>query len=361
MKLIDKNILLISPEPWSHLFVSKHHYAVHLAKRGNKVYFLNPPSKQTVLNETNHENIKVLCYNGFIKGFRMLPGYLQRFLIRNKLNMLERVAGVQFDIVWSFDNSVFFDFNAISDRVLTISHIVDLNQNFMLRKAAKTADFCFYNNKFIGEKLGKVNQKSFFIHHGYSNLVNGNEINIPFFQGIKIGYAGNLDIKYIDWDLIWEVARNTPQAGFYFAGTCQNKEITNVMEKLENCYYLGRIASDALWDFYRQMDILIIAYKADQYSEQLANPHKMMEYLGSGKTIVATYTAEYDHLKDLILMSRKNAEWPEILKRAIENVKAGTDMEKIMLRQDFAFNNSYRKQIDRIEAIIDKDYNWSYG
>ncbi len=39
-----KTILLISPESWGKSFVSKHHYAVELAKKGNIVYFLNPPS-----------------------------------------------------------------------------------------------------------------------------------------------------------------------------------------------------------------------------------------------------------------------------------------------------------------------------
>ena len=28
----DKNVLLISPEHWTHLFISKHHYAIELAK-----------------------------------------------------------------------------------------------------------------------------------------------------------------------------------------------------------------------------------------------------------------------------------------------------------------------------------------
>ena len=43
MSLKDKVILIISPQPWYQLFVSKHHYAIELAKYGNTVYFLNPP------------------------------------------------------------------------------------------------------------------------------------------------------------------------------------------------------------------------------------------------------------------------------------------------------------------------------
>ena len=41
MKLKNKTILIISPERWGTNFVSKHHYALELAKNNN-VYFLNP-------------------------------------------------------------------------------------------------------------------------------------------------------------------------------------------------------------------------------------------------------------------------------------------------------------------------------
>ncbi len=44
MKIINKTILFISPGPWGINHVSKHHYAIELAKIGNDVYFLNPPS-----------------------------------------------------------------------------------------------------------------------------------------------------------------------------------------------------------------------------------------------------------------------------------------------------------------------------
>ncbi len=36
-------ILIISPEPWDAHFVSKHHYACELARRGHQVLFCGPP------------------------------------------------------------------------------------------------------------------------------------------------------------------------------------------------------------------------------------------------------------------------------------------------------------------------------
>ena len=41
--LRDRTILLVSPNEWGAMHVSKHHYALELAERGNRVIFLNPP------------------------------------------------------------------------------------------------------------------------------------------------------------------------------------------------------------------------------------------------------------------------------------------------------------------------------
>ena len=43
--LRGKTILILSPQAWDTMFLSKHYYAIELAKRGNKVYFLNPPDQ----------------------------------------------------------------------------------------------------------------------------------------------------------------------------------------------------------------------------------------------------------------------------------------------------------------------------
>lgn len=48
----NKTILIISPEPWGKMMISKHHYALELAKLGNEVYFLNPPNNNSIKKKT---------------------------------------------------------------------------------------------------------------------------------------------------------------------------------------------------------------------------------------------------------------------------------------------------------------------
>ena len=66
--LFNKAILILSPQAWGNMLLAKHHYAIELAKRGNDVYFLNPPDNRhwslkkakkriTIKPVVNHPNL----------------------------------------------------------------------------------------------------------------------------------------------------------------------------------------------------------------------------------------------------------------------------------------------------------------
>lgn len=357
MILRDKNILLISPEPWDHIFVSKHHYAVHLGRRSNKVFFLNPPGKRPSVTGTDYQNVWSVHYAGFPKGLRYYPGALQRHFIRRRFHELERLCGADFDIVWSFDNSVFFDFSALPGKVLTISHIVDSTQDFQFDRAASTATLCLGVTREIVGRLKKSNPRSYFIQHGYAQRKDTADFQLPGNHPIRVGYAGNLNLRYIDWKMLDHVTSGHAEVGFYFAGPYrQDHEGVNRLKTKPNVYFIGEVPSERLAAFYGQMDVLLLCYLADDYPEQLANPHKMMEYLGSGKMIVATHTAEFRLLHDneLLLMSNRNAEFPDRLRQALADLGRWNGSERANLRRQWADENSYDKQLMRIEELLNK-------
>lgn len=364
MKWLEKkNILLISPEAWGSNFVSKHHYAVTLSKQGNVVYFLNPPSESFSVQSTSYENLKVVNYLPFIKGLRYLPNLLQRFFIRQKYKRLQRLANCAFDIVWSFDNSVFYDFSDLPDSVLKISHIVDLNQNFETVKAANTANICFCTTAFIKEKLRTYNSRVFKIHHGYSipSKLSQSRTILPGNNTTKVVYMGNLAIKYIDWELLQTVIRQHLNVDFIFIGPEGNSNLNKSCEKKlgsaqvkadPNTYFIGPIPSSKINAYLQKADILLITYQADLYEKQLASPHKFMDYFGSGKVIVATYTDEYKDKRELLAMSRRNKEYPALFSEVANNLSEWNCRTKQEERKQFAQDNSYEKQLERIEKII---------
>ncbi|MEP0368882.1 MAG: hypothetical protein ABJN36_05200 [Cyclobacteriaceae bacterium] len=365
--LTGKEILIISPEPWSHIFVSKHHYALHLARRGNRVYFLNPPTDQNKVTPSDYENLDILDYSGFVNGLRFFPKLLRKLVFKRVWRKLEQMARARFDVIWSFDNSVFYDFDALPKSVLKISHIVDLNQDFMTREAASTADVCFATTGQIKDRLSKFNSRTFQITHGV-NISEKPMTNVilPGLNRLKVVYAGNLGMPYLDWEILSEAGKELPQVDFVFYGpgvdeldVYSNAQRTSkeAFLNLENTCFPGKVDSETLSAVYLSGHVLLISYQELHHHDQ-ANPHKMMEYLASGKPIVATYTAEYADL-DFIGMSKQNKDWPTLLKQTIDSLDQENTDEKIAARKAFALDNTYDKQIDRIELIISKVLNGS--
>lgn len=355
MKLNNKNILLISPEPWDHILVSKHHYAIHLGKKGNKIFFLNPPGNLLKIEDTEFENIFNLKYQGFLKGLRFLPGFIQQKQIMKVYTELERLCENKFDIVWSFDNSVFYDFSALPDSVLKICHIVDVNQDFQTKYAAETANICFGVSAPIINRLASYNSNTHFINHGCkSPNEKESKIKLPGTNSIKAFYAGNLDIPYIDWSLFNRVVAKNKDVDFVIAGPWHKGKTKEYLSVFSNVYYTGRLSFEELTNYYSAADILVIIYKADEFPEQLSNAHKMMEYLRSGKMIVATRTMEYEALaaEELILMSKKNQDYPKIFQSAIKDIKKWNSKERMDARKAYAEENTYDKQIERIEQYL---------
>lgn len=363
MELKNKTILLISPESWDHIFVSKHHYAIHLAARGNKVFFLNPPQNKISICPTDFNNVWSVNYTNFVKGIRFYPAFIQKWLLRTKFNQLQQLCNVKFDIVWSFDNSVFYNFNALPKSILKISHIVDLNQNFQTKIAASTANICFAVSNNILDRLQKFQKKSFWVNHGLNKTPIHTQVNIlPGMNKFKVALIGNLAMPYLDWKILYDTVKSNQESDFIFYGPNANNFSFKINDfhifkkkigALKNSYFPGKVDANIIPSILERFDILLVSYK-EVYHKDQSNSHKMMEYLGSGKVVVATKTLEYENLANtgLIAMTDKNEDFPLLFKNVLNNLKEWNSEEKTKNRIEFASDNTYDKQIDRIEEIL---------
>ncbi|MBL3654984.1 glycosyltransferase family protein [Fulvivirga sediminis] len=352
MTLSNKNILLISPEPWNHVFVSKHHYAVNLSKKGNKVFFLNPPSSSKYkITNSRYEDLFIINYSGFVKGLRFLPTWLQRYFISIKFNNLQKLCGVNFDIVWSFDNSVFFDFYALPEKVLCISHIVDLNQDFNTRQAATTAKVCFGVIPDIVERLFMYNTNTYLITHGVNlSEYSSNIVTLPGTNGIKALYVGNLAMPFIDWDLLQQAVISQPKTDFIFLGSNMDF-VPEPFKSYENTYILEAVPPAELWSYLNAADILMLAY-SEEYYVTYASPHKFWQYLAVGKPIITSYTKEYLPFEDLIYMARTSESWCQLIGEVIENLTNHNTEDLILARKSLAADNSYERKIQEVEKCL---------
>ncbi len=353
MELKHKTILLISPESWGDSYVSKHHYANELVKRGNDVFFLNPPSGFLSIC-TVETGVTVVDYNPVFRGTRFLPHVLSSYLTKIEIMRIEKTLGVSFEVIWNFDSSRFFNLSKVSRGVLKICHLVDLNQDLQRAMLAKTSDICFGTTTYITTELKKHNVNSFKIGHAYQPPITDYpefDFKMPGNNKIKALYVGNLSMKYIDWRILLDSASTFTDVDFVFVGpdgksNLSNDRTTNSDKEkivsLSNVFFQPAIHSKYIPQLLQLADFLLIAYQEVYHKDQAA-PHKMLEYLASGKTILATYTYEFNrpnYYKQL-RMSRRNKDYPALFK----------DISKTY-KHEKACVPSYRSILDEIEKYI---------
>ncbi|SNT01954.1 hypothetical protein SAMN05421640_2033 [Ekhidna lutea] len=343
-----KTILLISPESWDDHHVSKHHYAEELAFMGNQVYFLEP--KYEIYKEHISSGLTLLRYKKHLSGMRFLPRKLRAKIIVKDFLRIQDNIGRKIDIIWNFDSSRFYELSDIPHQVLKICHLVDLNQNFEWTTLVKTADYCFCVAKPIFKRLCQYNANTHLINHGYRESKVTLDVSLPGDNHIKAVYAGNLDIAYLDHQLIANLIETFTNVDFIFiGGFSENNPLRQIRKK--NLFLTGKKPADSLNAYYRKADVLLLAYLADIYQDQVSNSHKIMEYLGSGKTVIASKTTDYLD-SPYIEMAFSESEYLKKFDDIINNLELFNAASKQQERIDFARSNSYDKQIARINNIL---------
>lgn len=346
-----KSILLISPEPWEGHRVSKHHYATVLAEMGNRVYFLDPLFG-SFHSEDIDLNLSVVKFKGHLRGLRFIPSFLQAIFIARDLKKLELAVGEKFDVVWNFDSSRFYNLLRVRNK-LRICHIVDLNQDFKREILAKTSDFCFCSSDPIFSSLRLHSSKVFKINHGLKIPGIGiEELTLPGTNRIKAIYSGNLDISYLDHQLLDGLISNFKDVDFIFIGAYSDSNPL-ALKVAANMFLLGMKPAADLQSYYKRADVLLVTYLADEFLEQLANPHKILEYLYSGKVVLATKTLEYLS-NELIVTGSSYSDFLEKFRNIKDNLQHFNSEVKSREREAFALDNSYEKQVMRIARILEE-------
>lgn len=354
-------ILVISPEPWDSLFVSKHHYACELARRGHRVLFYGPPEARGPLRlvpvADAPGDLAVLHAPRVAPGLRFLPGPLRRELEARWLGKVEQRVGASIDVVWNFENSRFFDLGFAGAR-LKIYHQVDLNQNFHPERAARTADLSIAISVPIQQRLAPSAQHLIRITHGHALLeapgAAPEGLDLEFARSrVNAALIGNLDIAYLDVALLARLVKDHPETGFHFVGSyTPGRGLHGATGDAPNVRFWGRLHSRVLPSILGRADVLLLTYLADDHLEQLANPHKAMEYLASGRCVLATRTLEYDKRPDLIETANDREDYARRFAEIVASPAAWNRPEQIAQRQAFARDNTYPKQLDRIAQAL---------
>jgi hypothetical protein len=380
--LHNKTILLISPQSWGNMFLSKHHYAIELAKRGNKVYFLNPPKKNgTHQKETIEIISSELSSNLFLIDhkiwfsdkikFHAMP--LFHALMRSHVNKIKKKIPEVVDIVWSFDLGNYYPFHFFGKQPHKIFHPVDEPLNETAIHSAKGCDIIFSVTNEILEKYKNFSAPKYFINHGVSEeflrIVDTNRL--PG-DPIHVGFSGNLLRNDIDKETLQKIIEENGNIIFDFFGSYKRSQ-TNIggdenegsekfisfLRSKTNVTLHGTLSQQMLADKLHQMNAFLICYDIKKDQSKGTNYHKIMEYLSTGKVIVSNNVTTYQNEPDLVMMNdgrENNLQLPALFKKVMNDLDHYNNADFQQKRIAFAKVNTYPKQIERIEQKLQEHF-----
>jgi hypothetical protein len=282
---------------------------------------------------------------------------LRRRLEARWLAQVERQAKTHVEVVWLFENSRFFDMNFAGER-LKIYHQVDLNQDFHPREAAASSDLAIALSRPIEVAIAGSAKQFLRLTHGCFQNAKP-ELAPPELEAVFQQYrvnaviTGNLAIAYLDTALLADLVAENPNVAFHFVGRfIEGQGLHADLCAAPNAVFWDQQPAEALPSFLRRADVLLVAYLAEEHLDQLANPHKIMEYLASGRCVLATRTLEYADRPDLLETARNREDFKNRFASIVSNPSAFNAPDLVARRRAFAADNTYSRQVDRIVEAL---------
>jgi glycosyltransferase involved in cell wall biosynthesis len=165
-----------------------------------------------------------------------------------------------------------------------------------------------------------------------------------------IGYVGGLH-RYVDFQLLFEMARARPDWLWVFVGPMQTD--AGELSKLPNVLLPGHRPHSELINFIRSFDVCIVPYLNNPETATVV-PVKINEYLAAGKPVVATELPSICDFNDLHGVLAISEAQPERFLRAIENsLAAGTDQSITDQRRKVAALADWELQLEAMSELIE--------
>ncbi|WP_430901718.1 MULTISPECIES: hypothetical protein [unclassified Paraflavitalea] len=375
----NKKVLLVSPEKWGKLRVSKHNYAIALLTVADSVFFLNPPDlNSSVWGKVvqSEEGVFVISYKPIARGKKFLGAIVFSFLQWVQFAVIFRFRFGKFSVVWNFDDGNYDNLNCFGAD-FKIYHSVDHTDDRMQSPCSKTADIIFSTSHRILEYQRSPGVFSSVINHGINSVFEKNALRVR--DAIKnekidlstkirkVGFWGSLLKQSLDKDRILRLVEANPDVEFVFAGPFDAKqnnlgghdfnEIESFINKLSSYKYVklvGPKSSSEIIETFKDVDVLINL--EFQYSARWdnGNPHKIMEYLSTGAVVFTSPMIMYQD-SELVYTIEQNEDVIEKFNQLKSAFSELSSRQNRIKRIDYALDNTYVNQIRKISLLIETE------
>jgi hypothetical protein len=368
MKLENQNILIVSNEPWSDIWFSKHNYAWELSKKNN-VWFINSPSKWKLSNLFNlkptettiHDRLKVLSLqNRFPSGSPFLKRLNNQLASRKICRHLEKQGFADW-MLWSFTPLFLFDPAALRAK-FSLFHVVDQNWTtfYGAEILAKQADGLIFVSEHILPEYAFTSKNKIVVEHGISEdefLFDKHKLSLVETETKPFGrfglYVGVID-KRFDFKLFARITQVFSDITFVIVGPVTISEdhpfrsLFNGSTK--NVICLGKKPYKELKYYIKQSHFCISPMDLS-YSGNDISHHKTLSYLAQGKPIFSPAFKAYLNIRDLMYLNNE----PEATISAMKNYLNNGENDKLAeSRIEVAKQHLYSNHLQKIERFINE-------
>ncbi|WP_432826438.1 glycosyltransferase [Dactylosporangium sp. CA-092794] len=169
-----------------------------------------------------------------------------------------------------------------------------------LRAAVGAADLVIASSSALPERLPPARRAPAVLANGCDpDLFTPDGATLPRLAGLPrplLGYAGAIDRRAFDAELVAAVARDHPEWTFVLAGP-STRAGRAPLRRLPNVHLTGPVPYPAVPDLLRTCDVGLIPYRLGGLVDYV-HPKKCFEYLALGKPVVATPLPALSGLSD---------------------------------------------------------------
>ena len=367
---LGKKAIVVSPQSWGKMFISKHHYAVELSKLGYEVFFVNPPKENKLgglprikIEATEYENLVTVNHKLFFSNYLKfhLP-FLHHILIFTQRWLLLKKIGKP-DLILSFDLTNNFPLKGLAcKKIFFAADEPRTKQNFV---SARNADLIVSVSQHILDLYEKYfpETKKLLINHGLS----AEFLNIPKdlpkkYDGINVGLSGNFLFNDLDYPILLQIVLENPEFKFHFYGNHSTKSNIGAdsskvnldyLEQIKlstNCIFHGVLGKRELALELNQMDAFLICYDPKKGQSSGSNSHKILEFLSTGKVIFSSHFSYYEG-SNLFVMTSSRVDNSLLIDLFREGINALNQINKRRLQEGrklFSKENSYDQNLVKI-------------
>lgn len=166
-------------------------------------------------------------------------------------------------------------------------------------------------------------------------------------EGPVVGCIALIE-RWIDLELIDEVARSTPDATLLMIGRVAVPSAT--LPNRRNIRWLGPRPYASLPSYGKRFDVAMIPYRLTRQVLH-ANPMKLREYLAMGKPIVSVSTPEIEQFASLVAIARRREDFPRLIAAALA---APHDEGAVAARMAAARTMSWSSRVASVVAVVEE-------